>query len=77
MVALNSHFNVTGDMFFLAWNVELAYMASEDSWPVCQSVVHCMYSQITSQNFSHQKITISFLLLYGESRSICLCIYCS
>ena len=62
-------------MFFLAWNVELAYMASEDSWPVCQSVVHCMYSQITSQNFSHQKITISFFLPCGESRSIYMFVY--
>ena len=34
VVALNSHFNVTGDMLFLAWNVKLAYKASKDSWPV-------------------------------------------
>ena len=74
MVALNSHFNVTGDMFFLAWNVELAYMASKDGWPVCQSVVHCMYSQITSQNFSHQKITISFYCRM-ERVDLYVCVY--
>ena len=74
MVALNSHFNVTVDMFFLAWNVKLAYMASEDSWPVCQSVIHCMYSQITSQNFSHQKITISFYCRM-ERVGLYVCVY--
>ena len=75
MVALNSHFNVTVDMFFLEWNVKLAYMASEDSnWPVCQSVIHCMYSQITSQNFSHQKITISFYCRM-ERVGLYVCVY--
>ena len=53
MEALNSHFNVTGDMFF--FSVE------------CQTDLH-------GQNFSHQKITISFYCRM-ERVGLYVCVY--
>ena len=51
------------------------------TWPartvglfVSQSYTVCIYSQITSQNFSHQKITISFYCCM-ERVGLYVCVY--